>query len=65
MTGPGQPVIVCPDCGSRSANPNDIREGYCGALPLVDLGPRTRGTPPRPTGYRQRRRTARRQAMMG
>lgn len=27
---PGERVIICPDCGSVSANPNDIREGYCG-----------------------------------
>jgi len=22
--------IVCPDCGKRSFNSNDVREGYCG-----------------------------------
>jgi len=25
-----QPSYVCPRCGARSYNPNDIREGYCG-----------------------------------
>jgi len=24
------PTITCPRCGMTSANPNDIREGYCG-----------------------------------
>lgn len=24
------PSIVCPVCGSRSYNPNDIEQGYCG-----------------------------------
>ena len=24
------PVFVCPRCGAVSANPTDIREGYCG-----------------------------------
>jgi hypothetical protein len=24
-------VFVCPRCGAISANPNDVREGYCGA----------------------------------
>ena len=26
----GGRVIICPVCESVSANPNDIREGYCG-----------------------------------
>jgi ribosomal protein L37E len=25
------PSIVCPRCGRRSYNANDIRDGYCGA----------------------------------
>jgi hypothetical protein len=25
-----QPSFTCPDCGAKSYNPNDIREGYCG-----------------------------------
>lgn len=23
-------TITCPRCGMTSANPNDVREGYCG-----------------------------------
>jgi hypothetical protein len=26
-----QPSFLCPRCGMRSYNPNDIRWGYCGA----------------------------------
>jgi hypothetical protein len=26
-----RPSITCPDCGRTSHNPNDVREGYCGA----------------------------------
>lgn len=24
-------TVTCPRCGRTSANPNDVREGYCGA----------------------------------
>ena len=24
------PTFTCPQCGARSANPNDVREKYCG-----------------------------------
>jgi uncharacterized C2H2 Zn-finger protein len=26
----GVATITCPRCGMTSANPNDVREGYCG-----------------------------------
>ena len=26
-----EPLFDCPRCGRTSANPNDYREGYCGA----------------------------------
>lgn len=29
--GAGRPKITCPRCGRTSWNPNDVREGYCGA----------------------------------
>ncbi len=28
--GPTPKLYRCPRCGMSSANPNDIREGYCG-----------------------------------
>jgi hypothetical protein len=27
---PEPPSFVCPRCGARSFNPNDVKEGYCG-----------------------------------
>jgi len=26
----GEPTITCPRCGMTSANPDDVRQGYCG-----------------------------------
>lgn len=31
------PVFECPTCGRKSANPNDIRERFCGVCGFADV----------------------------